>query len=177
VADTHENTQGGTGDSPVKRAKLARSLCTERWRGQANRLSRPVQTPVFIPIIAQRRAGEHSCSTLFASAVTILLNLTAYVTLLALLRFLLHGGIAAVIGMMVSGVFEVNLNVSAVLTVFLIVDIVAGAQVSGAASARRPPPFKGARSHETRFRSGETNSGMCRTSRRHATLGHSLGGT
>jgi O-antigen ligase len=36
-------------------------------------------------------------------------------------RFLLHGGIAAVIGIMVSGVFEVNLNDSAVLTVFLIV--------------------------------------------------------
>ena len=36
-------------------------------------------------------------------------------------RFLLHGGIAAVIGIMVSGVFEVNLNDSAVLMVFLIV--------------------------------------------------------
>jgi len=36
-------------------------------------------------------------------------------------RFLLHGGIAAVIGIMISGIFEVNLNDSAVLTVFLIV--------------------------------------------------------
>jgi O-antigen ligase len=35
-------------------------------------------------------------------------------------RFLLHGGIAAVIGIMVSGLFEVNLNDSAVLFVFLI---------------------------------------------------------
>ncbi len=37
------------------------------------------------------------------------------------LRFLLHGGIAAVIGVMVSGVFEVNLGDSEVLTTFLIV--------------------------------------------------------
>jgi len=36
-------------------------------------------------------------------------------------RFLLHGGIAGVIGIMASGLFEVNLNDSAVLAVFLIV--------------------------------------------------------
>ena len=36
-------------------------------------------------------------------------------------RFLLHGGIAAVIGIMLSGLFEVNLNDSGVLMVFLIV--------------------------------------------------------
>jgi O-antigen ligase len=36
-------------------------------------------------------------------------------------RFLLHGGIAAVIGIMVGGLFEVNLGDSEVLTVFLVV--------------------------------------------------------
>src|SRR5262249_59818522 len=36
-------------------------------------------------------------------------------------RFLLQGGVAAVIGIMVSGLFEVNLGDSEVLTVFLAV--------------------------------------------------------
>jgi O-antigen ligase len=36
-------------------------------------------------------------------------------------RFLLHGGIATVIGIMVSGLFEVNLGDSEVLAVFLVV--------------------------------------------------------
>ena len=36
-------------------------------------------------------------------------------------RFLLQGGIATVIGIMVSGLFEVNLGDSEVLTVFLVV--------------------------------------------------------
>jgi len=36
-------------------------------------------------------------------------------------RFLLQGGIATVIGIMVGGVFEVNLGDSEVLTVFLVV--------------------------------------------------------
>jgi putative inorganic carbon (HCO3(-)) transporter len=43
-------------------------------------------------------------------------------------NFLLHGGIATVIGIMVSGVFEVNLGDSEVLTVFLVV--VAGGYVA-----------------------------------------------
>ena len=35
-------------------------------------------------------------------------------------RFLLHGGIATVVGIMLSGLFEVNLGDSEVLTVFLV---------------------------------------------------------
>ena len=50
-------------------------------------------------------------------------------------RFLLHGGIAAVIGIMLSGLFEVNLNDSAVLMVFLIVVACGYVAVESAATA------------------------------------------
>ena len=57
-------------------------------------------------------------------------------------RFILHGGIASVLGIMVSGLFEVNLGDSEVLTVFLVV-VAAGylARDRGVKPSGLPPGF------------------------------------
>jgi putative inorganic carbon (HCO3(-)) transporter len=56
-------------------------------------------------------------------------------------RFLLHAGIATVIGVMVSGLFEVNLGDSEVLTVFLVV-VACGYLAATPASAPRQLPVQ-----------------------------------